>query len=209
MLTIVMPELRHSSRQKKSINGEKNVKGTEITIGKEVINAVTIIRPLEDAEDFRKGRIKAQLLPDRSGIMFSLPSVLAYLLDPTDIKPLYALDGNGVCAATRRTHEIVTTDLQVDDEHRLRRIIARFPTGITCSNRHFNNGEDGNHNLKTHFHMYKNDQVLKGGKKVAYPKAHIRWKLVVETGRTRRTAPATSGENYDADIEKAFQDLGL
>ena len=107
--------------------------------------------------------------------------------------------------ATQRSHGVLATDLQADDERRLRHVIAHFPQGITCSNRHFNHGMDGN-DLKTHFKLYQN-KVSTNGKQIASPKPYVRWKLVIETGRTRRTAPTTGKDNFDADLEKALRTL--
>jgi hypothetical protein len=110
------------------------LKGSEILVGQEVVDAITIIRPLEDVEDFRQGRIKARLLADRTGIRISLPAAPAFLIEAKDINALYELDGRNACAATKRAHDIVATDIQVDDEHQIRHIIAYFLEGITCSN---------------------------------------------------------------------------
>lgn len=181
------------------------LKGNEITIGFEMINVVTIIKPLEDVEDFRKGRIKAHLLPDKSGIMFSWPSVPAYLLDPDEIEKLYKMDSHGVCLATRRSHDVVATDVHSDDVRKLRHIIAHFPKGITCSNRYFNDGMDGL-NLKTKLIIFQN-LVHNKGRDVPCPKPMVRWKVVLETGRTVRTAPAAGRDNYDMDLDNALRDM--
>lgn len=184
------------------------LKASEILIGQEVVEAVTIIRPLEDVEDFRQGRIQAQLLPDRSGIKFTLPSVASYLLDAKEIKALYEVEGILACMATKRAHDIAATDVQSDDERRLRHIIAYFPEGITCSNRHFNDGTDGL-NLKTQLVMFQNTLLSKGGKAIPSLKPQVRWKVVVETGRTRCTALASGRDNYDADLETALGRMGV
>jgi hypothetical protein len=177
------------------------LKGVEIMISQEVLDAITIIRPLEDVDDFRKGRVQAQLLPDRSGIKFTLPSVPSYLLDAKDIKSLYALDGNGACTATKRAHDVAATDIQLSDDRRLRHIIAYFPEGTTCSNRHFNDGVDGL-NLKTRLVMFQNKLTFKGKPPIPSLKPHVQWKVVVDTGRTRRTAPISG--DFDADLENAL-----
>jgi hypothetical protein len=185
------------------------LKGSEILVGQEVVDAITIIRPLEDVEDFRQGRIKARLLADRTGIRISLPAAPAFLIEAKDINALYELDGRNACAATKRAHDIVATDIQADDERRVRHIVAYFPEGITCSNRLFNDGMHGN-DLKTYLQVYKNT-VLSKGKRIASPKPLVHWKLVLETGRTRRTAPASGKESYDKDLDDAIgkmEDLG-
>lgn len=137
--------------------------------------------------------------------MFSWPFVPAYLLDPKDIEGIYKLDGTGVCSATRRTHDIVATDVQADDERQLRHIIATFPQGIKCNNRHFNDGMEDGIELKTQLLMFQN-LVRNKGKAIPCPKPMVRWKLVVETGRTRRTAPATGRDDYDMDLENALRE---
>ena len=114
---------------------------------------------------------------------------------------LYALDGNGACTATKHAHNVAATDIQLNDDRQLRCIIAYFSEGTTCSNRHFNDGVDGL-NLKTHLVMFQNTLTTKGKAPIPYLKPHVQWKVVVDMGRTRRTAPISG--DFDADLENAL-----
>ena len=144
------------------------------------------------------------------GIVISLPAAPAFLLEAKDIEALYELDGPKFCSATKRAHDIVATDIQAADELRIRHIIAYFPDGTTCSNRLFNDSMHGN-DMKTYLKVYKNT-VLSKGKRIVSPKPLVHWKLVVETGRTRRTAPASGKDSYDKDLDDAIgkmENLGM
>jgi hypothetical protein len=96
---------------------------------------------------------------------------------------------------------LLPISLQSNDERRLRHIIAYFPEGTTCSNRHFNDDVDGL-NLKTRLVMFQNKLTTKGKPPIPSLKPHVQWKVVVDTGRTRRTAPISG--DFDADLENAL-----
>lgn len=194
-------------------NAERNegmlvVKAGGVQVGHELVEVVTIIRHIEDVEDFRNGRFQAQLLPDKSGIEFTFPSVPSYLVDAVAVKSLYGSEGIYACKETSLSHAVAATDVHDDEERQLRHIIAYFPDGITCNNRHFNYGADGLH-LKTHLVMFQDKVLSKTGKEIPFLRPHVRWKVVIETGRARRVALAPGRDNYEADLENAFARMGV
>jgi hypothetical protein len=70
------------------------VKNPDRNKGDFVVDALTIYRPLDDVKDFLNKRIKAQLLPDGSGIELTWPALPEYF---RDFRKIQALEGSGVC----------------------------------------------------------------------------------------------------------------
>lgn len=111
-----------------------------------VVDALTVYCPLVDVEDFKNKRIKAQLLPDGSGIEVTWPTLPDYFRDHKKIQGLEDTE----CERTALRHSTFVRSFKNDEKRQSKKIFLNFPDQITCNSKHFNAGKE-NGQLKTNF----------------------------------------------------------
>ena len=183
-------------------NGLLVLRGVDITTGNQVVDAITIYKPLEDIQDFREKRIKAALFEDGSGIKVCWPSIPAFFFD---VERMHAVDGTHVCEPTMRSHRVAVTAVSSDQNRRVRQIFIHFPDGITCNNNHFNEGIEDGLGLKSIFKMIPKVVTLPDGTQQRYIQAYIKWKVVITNEMTRQLAPTQ--DNQENDFQDAIEML--
>ena len=110
-------------------NSDMLVYQSDVVVGKEMVEAVTILKPIYDMRDTRNKSITATLLEDGSGIRVREPTVPSYLLDGP----------HGSCRLSKIAHAVVVKRIKKKNGARqFKTVILRFPEGTTCSNDHFN-----------------------------------------------------------------------
>ena len=128
------------------------IKGSKIVIGTELVDALTIYKPIYDARDFKSKKIKASLLSDGTGIVFTEPSLPFFFT--SEITQMHELEGRSSCASTLRKHTVVANAIKGNIHRQTKEVTLLFPDGMTCNNRHFNgNPNEFSRGLKSNFRM--------------------------------------------------------
>lgn len=147
---------------------------------KELVNSLSIFKPIYDARDAKSKKITASLLPDGTGILVREPTVPTYLLEINK--------------------EMKAACMKKEPSHQCKTVLLRFPEGTTCNDKHFNkNSLQLNNNLR----LKSLDLVGKDPSKTMDSKvAYISWKVAID-GDTRDFNESDDEEEFD-EWEDAF-----
>lgn len=188
------------------------VKNPDRNKGDFVVDALTIYRPLDDVQDFLNKRIKAQLLPDGSGIEVTWPALPGYF---SDFKKIQALEGSGVCDRTQLRHSTFVSSFKNDEKRQVKKIILHFPDQMTCNSNHFNAGKEHGQ-LKTVFRMapasFKTPDFTLDPENpdddgiVRYIQPFVYWKVVINKTAVEQVAhESTAVDETKEDVLGAMQ----
>jgi hypothetical protein len=160
----------------------------DVVIGKEMVECVTILKPIYDIRDVRNKRITATLLQDGSGIRVSEPTVPFYLLDCP----------HGSCERSKIAHAVVVKKIKSKNTTRqFKTVILQFPQVMTCNNKCFNKKGSNfllnNIDFKALELKGKDQRVTLVESKVAY----LTWK--VATDGTSRDFNDSDDDDSDDD----------
>jgi hypothetical protein len=172
------------------------VRGNDIKIGSELIDAITIYKPLFDMRDRKK--TKAVLHEDGGGITITEPSVASFLIK--EVAELHMLEEPTNCVPTEQAHKIAATDIQTREIRKNKQVHLMFPDGITCKLDHFNNK---NGKLKNNFRLLKVivEKKADPANNIIQLIPFIFWKVTID-GESRHLERQTSDDDDD-DFEKA------
>jgi hypothetical protein len=192
-------------RPENNVNGIMVVKGSEIIVGgKEVVDALTIYKPLYDVRDYKAKKVKASLLADGTGITVTEPTVPFYFIQ--NAGQIYDLEGAKACESTARTHAIAATGIKTNNNRQIKQVTLKFPDGITCNNDNFNKSttKDGSLKLKNNLRMMpvqmdKDDK----GDPITTTIAFVFWKVSIDGEARHLNADAAS--DSDEDLDDAFK----
>jgi hypothetical protein len=182
------------------------VKNPDPNKGDFVVDALTIYRPLDDAQDFLDKRIKAQLLPDQSGIEVTWPTLPDYFRDH---KTIQALEGRNVCERTALRHSTFVGSFKNDNQRHMKKIFLHFPDKMTCNSNHFNDGKEKGH-LKTYFRLVPGTlKIPNSSDTIDYFRPFVFWKVVVNTKVPEQVANenTTDEDETQEDVLGAVQQM--
>ena len=181
--------------------------GKQVAIkgGKKQATAVALLAPVAFFPDALK--LEGWFWPGCNGVFIKKPSV------PTPFYThyqgvLYAMavavnpENPSVCEQTKLTYETQATRIDSSDEYKYDLLSVEFANGVTCNNREFNDGVEGDHQLVTRVAtMYATDPAFKEkGKLVEFPMSFAWWKFVVDGSEQLAKKPKKKN-NDDAVIQ--------
>jgi hypothetical protein len=172
------------------------VRGNDIKIGKELIDAITIYKPLYDMRDRKK--TKAVLHEDGGGITITEPSVASFLIK--EVAAIHNLEGNDNCVPTEQAHKITATGIQTNEVRGTKQVHFMFPDGVTCKSDHYNTK---NGRLKNNFRLLSSivEKKPKPVDNIVQLVPYIFWKVTID-GEARNLESQTS-DNDEDDLENA------
>jgi hypothetical protein len=165
----------------------------DVVVGNEMVESVTILKPIFDMRDAKNKNITATLLGDGSGIRVSEPTVPSCLLDGP----------HGDCRLSKIAHAVVAKSIKKKEAglartRQFKTVILRFPDGKTCNSKHFN--KKGTHFLNNNIEVKGLDIKGKDPKKILMESkvAFMTWKVAVD-GTTR---DFNDSDDEDGDDEE-------
>jgi hypothetical protein len=170
-----------------------------IKVDKAIVDKLTIYCPFLDLRDYKAKKFKAQLLRDMSGVVVTLPTIPTFLIN--NVTQLHALEGGEGCVATERSHKVVGVGIKGNDSAQYKQITYRFPKGMTCNNKRFNdNRVSGDLTLSNKLRVLK---VAVGadsaGSAMTQLNSFVFWELVIDGDEEDDIAKATD------EITKAME----
>jgi hypothetical protein len=126
-------------------NGMIVIKGLqwEDPVTKQVVDKLSIYKPIFDIVDYQKGRYSARLSHDGRALMITEPVVADFLWsDPETIQKLVDR-GGPLCQTTDRSYKIAATRIVENTEQQVAEARYKFPDDITCNNEFFNQDANG------------------------------------------------------------------
>jgi hypothetical protein len=162
-------------------NGIMVLRGYKIVNGKEVIDFLTIYKPLFDVRDANESKIKASLLSDGTGITITEPTLPTYFF--TEVKEMHDLEGDDLCVPLFRAHAVAATGIKMRDSGRLIQSTLRFPVGIKCYSEHVNSSDKNSNSLrlKSNLRVLKVDVGELNGSPIENCVHYIFWKVAIRT----------------------------
>jgi hypothetical protein len=212
--------------------GNMFIRADRVNVGGRLVDKVRVLKPIFDVQDYKDKHYRARLTPNGDGIVFTDPTVPAFLRERDNCDHISNLvdktkDANGNFIGdydekTKECYEASATDM-LDDDYKHVETIFRFPTGITCNNDFFNADSQGNNptdvcELKMRLKVDEKEigrrvQTDQNGNQVdVVPVNTYHFFLVFEmavddaNSTGRRTLQAT--KQYD-DVNSAFGNLGI
>ena len=115
------------------------IRGNEVQVEKNMVDKLTILKPIFDMDDFDLKLYKAALTKGGTGIVVTEPTIPGYLWkNPVKIQELIDFDQKSSCTKSELTYKFIRMDMKKNREHRTHEVIYYFPQDITCNNQHFN-----------------------------------------------------------------------
>lgn len=180
------------------------IRGNAIVVDNELVDSLVIYKPLFDIRDAtsKNIKIKASLLFDGTGIMVTEPKVPSYFYK--EVEKIHLLEGLHGCETMRSAHHVAAKDIRNQTHRQQKRVLLRFPEGVTCKVGHFNGATSSNDNkLKNNLRMMEMP-VNKQGNQIATVQ-FIYWRVVIEG--THRCLNS-DGEESDDCLEDAVKRMG-
>jgi hypothetical protein len=198
-------------------NGMIAVKGIqwEDPTTRQVLDKLSLYKPIFDIKDFQAGRYSARLAQDGSGVYITEPTVPQFFWSDdlaTSVQAIVDGGANSICKVTEKSFNITTTRLQENKEFRTCEVLYLFPKGITCNNEFFNNDSTGvppstPYKLVTKMHLQKRDMGNDGAGDIIYDfMPFVAWKMAID-GADARTRPKQ--ESSDNGLSDALGALGI
>ena len=200
---------------------ESNGHGVFVLTGKQVAikegkkqgTAACLIFPVSFFPDALK--LEGMFWPGRDGIFIKKPSM------PTPFYSHYesvlyamavAVDPKNpcVCEQTKLTYETEATRIASSDKYKYDILSVGFVDGVTCNNREFNEGVEGDHQLVTRVAtMYATDPAFKdaSGKSIPFPMSFAWWRFIVDG--SEQLAQTPQKKNQEAEVRKMMHALNL
>jgi hypothetical protein len=174
-------------------NGMMVFRVNDIEHNGELIDTITIYKPLFDGRDIKK--TKAHLHEDGGGITITEPPVPHYMIN--DVKAIHQLEGKeGLCLSTMRVHRITATDIKTKPMRCEKQSTLYFPDEVTCKMDNFN--KHGGNKLKNNFRMLNIVLSEKGedGEPLVQLVPFLYWRLTID-GESRHLERSTSEDSDD------------
>lgn len=173
-------------------NGMLVLRSDNLVSGRDMIDCITIIKPLFDARD--KLHVKAELLGDGTGFQVTEPSIPTYMVK--DVEGMGILESEDEFENAVRAHHKVATTRTKDH---LRRTKFFFPDNIRCK---VGKVPGVSLKMKNQFRLIKVSGAGKVSTQAPQILAYIVWRLIVD-GETRMIEKQES-EDSD-DYEQAYK----
>jgi hypothetical protein len=184
--------------------------GKEVQVGEkgneEIVDKMVIMLPIPDFHDYKEKKYKASLLSDRSGVIITKPTVPNFLIQA--VPTIYKLEGEAACSAMMRAHQIAAVSIQEMESKQTRQVVYKFPEGMTCNTRFFNDKE-GELKLANTYRMLRVIIRAKSGTKeeVSQLCQMVRWEMAID-GQTRRLLTKKSDDEDDI-LDSAMHRMSL
>jgi hypothetical protein len=201
---------------KSPCNGMFAVKGVQWEDPRtmQVVDKLSLYKPIYDIKDFQEGRYSARLSSDGTGIYCVEPTIPHFLWTSKDRTSIQAIvDGGDVCNVTDKSYKITTTRLQENKEFRTTEVYYAFPKGVTCNNEHFNKDDKGMSppnpfHLLTKMHLQQRviGTSTDSGDDIYDFMPFVVWKVAID-GLDARTQPKKDGK--DNGLSDALKSLGI
>ena len=182
-------------------NGMFVVQGTDVQVKNSLMNTITLYKPLADPRD--RTKTEASLLQDLSGIEIKEPSVPTFFFNEGD--DIHELDSaQEQCSKTKLAHSVACTAIQSQVHRQSKRVVLKFPDGMTCNKDYFNNPGDS-FKLKKHFRILPVTlgKEKSSGNSIESYVAFVYWKVVID-GTEKLLAPDKDGADPEEDLQDAF-----
>jgi len=187
--------------------------------GKKMATVVTLILPVAFYPDAMK--MQARLFPARDGVTFLVPSIpspfytqpmlilagVAASQDPDECEEDYATP---ICQQTKNTYEVEATRIASFESNKWKTINVSFPDSMSCNNRDFNEGVEGDHALSTHIGtVLATDKSFKdeNGNLLQFPMAMAIIRCVIDG--TEQLARTPKKKDQTAKLNKMMRGLGI
>jgi hypothetical protein len=182
----------------------------EDPVTKQVVDKLSIYKPIYDINDYKEGRYQARLSQSGDAIIVTEPVVAEYLWNEAtggnSIQNL--VDGANLCQVTDKSYKITRTRFMENKEYRTFETRYLFPPGVTCNNEFFN-GTPGTHlKLVTKMVLQKRLLGQDGNNLPIYSfMPFVVWKMAID-GDDSRTS-AKKQEDPDSFLSDALSSLGI
>jgi hypothetical protein len=193
----------------KNPHGYFCIRAQKIDKGSEQLDALVIYKALYDPRDAKAGNFVMELLPDRTGVTVTEPTVAhAFVNDVLQIHKNEIKTGK-FCKMTEQEHKMQSAILlQNPDRLQMVRTI-KFPNGMTCSADVFSSKDSKNKQLVVEgFCRFLPTEMKMGesSNKAKFCIPYICWKLAIDNSYL--PLDQSSGKSKDL-IDDAFQSMSL
>jgi hypothetical protein len=186
----------------------------EDPVTRQVVDKLSIYKPIYDIHDYREGRYLARLSQNGNAIIITEPVVPEYLWnEPEAIQKLVDGVGNEVCHVTDKSYKITRTRFVENKEYRTFESRYLFPKDVTCNNEFFNNDANGAppgspYKLVTKMILQKRQLGIDGDNRPIFSfMPFIVWRMAID-GDDDRTS-AKKREDPDSFLSDALSSLGI
>ena len=204
----VEPEEEHYLDLKNPENNPSGIFVLSVTdeFSSELLDVLWIYKEVSDIWDAKDNVIKASLLPDGTGIEVIEPKAARFLYK--DVKQIHHLEGSDACTPIYRAHKAAANEIKKHTHRQLKKIILKFPKGMTCNASRFN-GDSSKSSLKLKNNLRMLETVVNknpDGDNVMGTVQWLIWKVVIE-GAPRILN--SSDDESDDDFEDARKRMGM
>ena len=179
--------------------------------GREIISALEVKMPFWDPRDFEKHKKGlAELLPDGSGFVLTIPRVPTVFLRNVDL--LYDASDTLEKGMSNVHLGFVNSGglLGRNGQAVTKKILILFPDGMQCTNEYFNEAKDPRKKIApTKMKNYiKNKEIVVGQDAAAINIMHnmiyVKWKLKIVGPNERRLAVDQDSDDEDGQLSRHF-----
>jgi hypothetical protein len=178
--------------------------GREVEFNKTIVSKLTIYLPITDLRDFtEKQRFKASLLENFDGVRITMPTMPSYLMQAEDIESLHAQEGTNKCWPTERSHKVLGVALEANESQQTKQVTYRFPDGMTCNNKLFNDDVGDDYKLAANL-RFKEVIIGKGagGVDVKQLCPLVFWQIAIDSETPNLETKKAASDN---DFAKAME----
>lgn len=168
------------------------------------LDTLTIYKPLYDIRDALDNQIKASLLSDGTGIMYTEPKATTYL--SKDIVKIHRMENqtDNDREPLHRAHRVAANNIKKDSSRQQKKVLLQFPDGITCSVGHFSRNQK-NPQLKNNKRMMNvNENDTDPGTAVQF----VFWQMVID-GAPRNLDSSDESDDSFKDCRKRMADANM
>jgi hypothetical protein len=189
-----------------------------VVVGDERMDAIVVITPLYDPRDAKEETLfKAMLLPNRSGIEITEPS-LPYFMQHSikainDAEKHFVTSGQSPCEATALEFKTKVVETTGSDYRNTKTTVIRFPYNIRGSNDYLNDNADKKtkhahkYDLFTHRRFIPQQIPLGKKEQIAWCGSYVYWKIVING--TVQSTEVEKKVDSDEMFEKAWKSMKI
>ena len=171
-----------------------------------LVDKIVLKLPFLDTDDFKEKRFDAKLQHD--GVLVTMPTVPLYLLDHDLVKKDYSKRAVSDESA-KNAHLVLCTNLKLEPRRGVRKVLYKFPPGISCTNEYFNGGDTGDSLVANVFFGGKDTgkKVPKSGEAIYSINQYVEWQMFVQGTEKHVSIPAAQSNTAEDKMNKAFNSM--
>lgn len=174
-----------------------------------LVDKIVLKLPFLDPDDFKEKRFDAVI--QKGGVLVTMPTVSAFFLDHEIVKRDY-MKRDDMDESSKNAHLVLCTNLKIEPRRRVRKVLYKFPPGITCTNDYFNKGDIGDSLAANVFFGGKDTGRTVPGEnqsRVFFLSQYVEWQMFVQGTEKHVSIPDSQIGSAQDKMDKAFNSMFL